>query len=337
MQYRTLNRTGWQVSVFSYAIPYQYSEFDDEANELGTFYRIERCVKQGINYLQIPAGYPKFSPKVLGQVIQANPDLDIYAEIELPSKVPPLKQPSTAQYPPAYVRTQVELLLQQMNRPHLDVLSFRTWLDSWVDDKALLSVLADLKQEGLVQAYKIPVEPRLDDQTGLPSLSTGLFDLISVRYSPFNQIAADTLFPYCQTHNVGVRVNLGCTLSGGNGLQFSPLLKHNRKSSPLIDVVSSRREPLLWRLVLRILNGPPPNYDYLETPLKRFKGRLPAELSLRSATLRFVLSHPIVTTVSMPKQSRIPDPIDLPILKLGSLPAQLLTELKTHQAEYELW
>jgi aryl-alcohol dehydrogenase-like predicted oxidoreductase len=142
-------------------------------------------------------------------------------------------------------------------------------------------------------------------------MRTGLVDAVQVIYSIFDQSPEDELFPACQELNVGVIVRVALD-EGSLGGKITKDSKF-----PASD----------WRS--RYFN--PQNLANTLERVDKLKQILPAEMSLPEMALRFVLSHPAVSTtiIGMRKLEHVHENIALS--DKGRLSPELLQELKRHR------
>src|ERR1041384_2426884 len=126
MRYRTLGRTGWQVSDIGYGMwgLAGWTGSDDEES----LRSLHRAVELGCNFFDTALAYGGgHSEQLLGQLVRAHPDKKLYTA----SKIPPQngKWPSRPEFtldetfPPEHIRRCVEASLQFLGQPSLDLRS----------------------------------------------------------------------------------------------------------------------------------------------------------------------------------------------------------------------
>jgi len=206
MQYRTLGRTGWQVSEIGYGMwgLAGWTGSDDEES----LRSLHRAVELGCNFFDTAWAYGRgHSEQLLGQLVRAHPDKKLYVA----SKIPPknFKWPAEPDYslddcyPPDHIRQYVESSLQNLGLSQMDLIQFHTWDDSWASDTRWQEALDDMKREGLILAAGISID-RWEPANAIQALRTGSIDVVQVIYNIFDQNPEDELFPVCRELNIGV-------------------------------------------------------------------------------------------------------------------------------------
>jgi aryl-alcohol dehydrogenase-like predicted oxidoreductase len=206
MRYRTLGRTGWQVSDIGYGMwgLAGWTGSDDEES----LRSLHRAVELGCNFFDTAWAYGRgHSEELLGQLVRAHPDKKLYVA----SKIPPknFKWPAEPEYtlddcyPPDHIRQYVESSLQNLGLSQMDLIQFHTWDDSWASDTRWQGALDDMKREGLILAAGISID-RWEPANAIQALRTGYIDAVQVIYNIFDQNPEDELFPVCRELNIGV-------------------------------------------------------------------------------------------------------------------------------------
>jgi aryl-alcohol dehydrogenase-like predicted oxidoreductase len=189
-------------------------------------------------------------------------------------------------------------------------MQLHTWQDEWLLDARLLYGLDEMRRQGLLKAIGLSLN-RWEPSNGIGAVKTGLIDSVQVIYSIFDQSPEDELFPVCQELNVGVIVRVALD-EGSLGGKMTKDTKF-----PASD----------WRS--RYFSS-----ENLANTLERvdkLKHILPRGMSLPQMALRFVLSHPAVSTtiVGMRKLEHFRENVALS--DQGPLPPDLLRELTRHR------
>jgi len=138
-----------------------------------------------------------------------------------------------------------------------------------------------------------------------------LVDAVQVIYSIFDQSPEDELFPACQELKIGVIVRVALD-EGSLGGKMTK---------------DTKFPPTDWRS--GYFN--PENLANTLERVDKLKQLLPSGMSLPEMALRFVLSHPAVSTtiVGMRKSEHVRD--NTALSDKGALPLELLRELKQHR------
>ena len=279
MNERTFGRTGWSVSEIGYGMwgmgAWTGSNDDESMASL------ERAVELGCNFFDTAWAYGQgHSERLLGRLLRSRPG----ARLHSASKIPPrnLKWPATAEmslddtFPPDHIRAFAEKSLENIGVGTLDLLQFHTWHDAWADDERWQRAVASLKGEGLVRAVGISVN-RWQPENGLRALRTGLIDAVQVVYNIFDQSAEDELFPACQ--RLGVAVIARVPFDEGS-LTGALTMESQWPEGDFRNIYFSK-ESLAATL---------PRVE----KLKQFAAD--HGMTLSDLALRFILSHPAVTT-----------------------------------------
>ena len=202
------------------------------------------------------------------------------------------------------------MIRKKLRVDSIDVLQFHVWDDSWVNEPEFRSTVEKLKHDGWIKYFGLSLN-RWQPENGIKALHTGLVDCVQVIYNVFDQAPEDELFPVCQELNIGViaRVPLDEGSLGGKMSLETRFPKDDWRSGYF---------------------GP----ENLAKTLKRvdkLKEIVPTGMSLPEMSLRFILSHPAVSTiiVGMRKPEHVRH--NVAVSDAGPLDASLLAELKKHR------
>ncbi len=206
MNYRTFGRTGWQVSEIGYGMWGLAGWTGSEDHE--SLESLRRSIELGCNFFDTAWGYAAGkSEQILGRIVREHPGKTLYVATKIPPKN--FKWPSRRGYtldecfPPDHIREYAEKSLENLGLPHIDLLQFHVWEDTWTDDRRWQRAMDDLKAQGLVKAVGISVN-RWEPENGVETLKTGLIDAVQVIYNIFDQAPQDMLFPFCRELNIAV-------------------------------------------------------------------------------------------------------------------------------------
>lgn len=313
MKYRRFGQTGFDVSDIAYGLWGMggWSGSNDEES----LKSLQLSVELGCNFFDTAWAYGDGkSDGLLGKIIAATPKRRLYAA----SKIPPknLRWPASRNYkyhdvfPSDHVFTYADLIRKQLSTDTIDLLQFHVWDDSWTDEPDFRKTIEKLKRDKIIRAFGLSLN-RWEPENGIKALRTGLVDSVQVIYSIFDQSPEDELFPLCQELNIGVivRVALDEGSLGGKMTRDTAFPKSDWRSG--------------------YFN--PKNLANTLDRVDKLKQILPAGMSLPETALRFVLSHPAVSTViiGMRKLQHVEENIGLS--GKGPLPPKLLKELKKHR------
>jgi aryl-alcohol dehydrogenase-like predicted oxidoreductase len=313
MKYRKLGRTGFAVSDIAYGLwgMSGWSGSDDRQS----LDSLQLAVDAGCNFFDTAWAYGDGkSDGLLGEVVQRNSGNRLYAA----SKIPPAndKWPALPSYKyrdvfsPDHVLKYADLIRKQLRTDSIDLLQFHVWDDSWTEDAEFRSTVEKLKDGGWIRHFGLSLN-RWEPNNGLRALHTGLVDTVQVIYNIFDQAPEDELFPLCQELNVGViaRVPLDEGSLGGKMTLETRFPKSDWRSGYF---------------------GPENLRPTIER-VEKLKKIVPAGMTLPEMALRFILSHPAVSTTIVGMRSPAHVRSNVATSDAGPLDAGLLQELRKHR------
>ena len=313
MKARRFGRTGWPVSEVGYGM-WGLAGWtgSDDAESMRS---LERAVELGCTFFDTAWAYGDgHSETLLGKLVRAHPDKQLYIATKLPPKN--RKWPARPEYPleevfpPDHIRRFAESSLKNLGLERIDLLQFHVWDDSWGDDESWQRAVGDLKGEGLVQAIGLSLN-RWEPENGLRTLQTGLIDAVQVIYNLFDQAPEDRLFPACRELDVAVIARV-------------PFDEGSLTGSLTLD---SRWPNGDWR---NHYFGPE-NLKASVARAEALRPFIPAGMTMPEMALRFILSNPDVSTVipGMRKVRHVED--NLSASQKGALDAELIERLRLHR------
>lgn len=313
MKYRKFGRSGIESSDIAYGL-WGMGGWSG-SNDRQSLEALQLAVDLGCNFYDSAWGYGEGkSDSLLGQTIANNAGKRLYAA----SKIPPknLRWPASPDYkyhdvfPPDHVFKYADLIRKNLGADTIDVLQFHVWDDTWTDQPDFRKTVEKLKGDDIIRHFGLSLN-RWEPENGIKAIRTGLVDAVQVIYSIFDQSPEDELFPLCQEMNIGVIVRVALDEGSLGG-------KMTRQSTfPKSD----------WRS--GYFN--PENLSNTMDRVDKLKEILFAGMSLPEMALRFVLSHPAVSTtiVGMRKLEHVRENIGLS--DKGPLDPGLLKELRKHR------
>ncbi len=313
MKYRKLGRTNFEVSEIGDGL-WGMSGWtgSDDKESLSS---MQMAVDMGCNFFDTAWAYGEGkSDGLLGEIMQRNLGKRLYAA----SKIPPANDrwPALPEYKyhdvfsPAHVFKYADLIRKQLRTDSIDVLQFHVWDDSWTDVPDFRATVEKLKKDGVIRFFGLSIN-RWEPENGIKAIRTGLVDVVQVIYNIFDQSPEDELFPACKEMNVGViaRVPFDEGSLGGK------------------MTVETRFPEGDWRAGY----FGPENLPQTIGRVEKLKKILPAGMSLPEMALRFILSHPVVSTTipGMRKAEHVRE--NIAASDAGPLDKSLLAELKKHR------
>jgi len=278
MRYRRFGRLGWKVSEIGYGMWGMggWSGSDDEES----LKALDRAIDLGCNFFDTAWAYGQgHSETLLGRTLRTHAGTRLYVATKVPPKN--LKWPGKAEtpiadvFPPDHIRAYTETSLKNLGIDAIDLQQLHVWNDAWAADAGWQRAVRELKDAGLVRAFGMSVK-RWEPANVLRALDTGLVDSVQVVYNIFDQAPEDTLFPYCQAHDIAV---IGRVPFDEGSLTGS--------------LTSQSRWP---DGDFRNIYFNPENLANTVEHVARLKPLVPAEMDLPELALRFILEHPAVST-----------------------------------------
>jgi aryl-alcohol dehydrogenase-like predicted oxidoreductase len=313
MHHRTLGKTGFSVTDIGCGL-WGMSGWSgsDDAESLRA---LQLAVDLGCNFFDTAWAYGEGkSDGFLGKILAANRDKRLYSA----SKIPPKngRWPASPRYdyndvfPADHVVAHADLIRHALGVDTIDLLQFHVWDDSWSDRKEFRDTIEQLKRDKIIRAFGLSLN-RWQPTNGIKAIRTGLVDAVQVIYNLFDQNPEDELFPLCKELNVGViaRVPLDEGSLGGNITRETTFPEGD------------------WRK--GYFN--PKNLSVTMDRVDRLREDLPPGMSLPELAIRFILSHPVVSTiiVGMRKEDHVRR--NLALSDAGVLDAPLIEKMRRHR------
>jgi len=281
MHYRTLGKTGLQISEIGYGAwgigkTSWIGASDDESLRA-----LHRSIELGLNFIDTALGYGDgHSEQLVGQVVREHKE-----PIYVATKIPPKNKqwparagvPVHETFPAEHVIACTERSLRNLGLDTIDVQQFHVWSDEWVGEGDWLEAVRKLKEEGKIRHFGISINDH-QPNNALKLIETGLVDTVQVIYNMFDQSPEDQLLPACEKHGVGVIVRVALDEGGLTG-RITPDTTFDEGDFRNGYFQGDRKREVYERVT-----------------------RIAADLgigieSMPEAALRYVLSHPAVSTV----------------------------------------
>ncbi len=278
MKYRTLGRTGYQISEIGYGMWGLAGWKDTDPQEVQQ--SLERAVELGLNFFDTAWAYGDgLSERILGDLVRKHADKRLY----LASKIPPKnrKWPSRPEFsldevfPSEYIEEYIERSLKNLGVEQLDLMQFHVWNDSWHERDEWKETIAKLTKAGKVAHWGISIN-RWEPDNSLETLRTGLIDAVQVIYNIFDQNPEDHLFPLCRELNIGVIARVPFDEGTLTGLMTKDM------TFPPDD----------WRSTYFVKENLDASVDRVEA-LRPF---VPPRMTMAEMAIRFILSNQDVAT-----------------------------------------
>lgn len=314
MNYRRFGRTNWKVSEIGYGMwgMAGWSGSDDEES----IQSLQRAVDLGCNFFDTAWAYGEGrSERLLGQIIRANKDKKLYTATKIPPKN--LQWPSRRGsllddcFPPEHIDKFVHSSLENAGMDSFDLVQFHVWEDDWLEDDRWAKKITELRSEGLIKAVGISIN-RWEPWNGVRTVRSGLIDSVQVIYNIFDQNPEDDLFPACVEMDVAVIARVPFDEGSLTGT-LTKDSKWPEGDFRNIYFVPDNLIPTVQRA------------DALK-PIAELAG-----ISMPEMSLRFILGHPVVSTIipGMRKAAHVDS--NIATSDVGRLSDDLLAELTEHR------
>ncbi len=288
MQYRKLGKTGLEVSEIGFGAWGIGGGMWGASNDAQSMAALERAIELGLNFIDTAFDYGNgHSESIVGRVVTES-GKKYGSELLVATKIPPKNRiwPARADsslsevFPKAYIFEYVEKSLENLGLPHIDLMQFHVWQDSWAAQDEWKEAIAEITKQGLVKHWGISINDFQPDNAIL-AIETGLISVVQVIFNLFEQSPRAKLFPACEKHNIGVIARVPLDEGGLTG-QIRPdtvFAPDDWRSEYFKD---DRKLELSMRL------------KQIEQTMKQFELQIP---TLAELALRYCLSDTRVSTV----------------------------------------
>jgi aryl-alcohol dehydrogenase-like predicted oxidoreductase len=206
MRYRTLGRTGLQVSEIGFgAWGIGQKQWLGGADE-ESLRALRRAVELGVNFIDTALAYGDgHSERLVGQVLRDYPRLLVATKIPPKNRTWPAAAGVSIQevFPYDYAMRCMEESLRNLGVETVTLQQFHVWNPEWLASDEWRRVVRDVKESGKARFFGISVTEHQPDSV-IEAVKTGLIDTVQVIYNIWDQSAEKRLFPVCQERGVGV-------------------------------------------------------------------------------------------------------------------------------------
>jgi aryl-alcohol dehydrogenase-like predicted oxidoreductase len=273
MQYRTLGRTGLRVSDIGFGAMTIGGEVFGATDDQESLRALHRALDLGMNFIDTADAYGRgHSEELIAQVLKTR-----RSEVILATKGGnqfTVRQ-GLRNFDPDYITSALEASLKRLQIETIDLYQLHNPSQEVLRRGEIFARLDRCKREGKIRFYGVSLE-KTDD--GLVAIETGKPDTLQVVYNILHQDPEDKLFPLAQKENIGIlaRVPLERGVLSG---RFKSTIEFAQKD---------------WRRGVFSEEGLAQTHAAVEKLEFLAKGDVP---NLAHAALRFILSHPAVSTV----------------------------------------
>ena len=281
MNYRKLGKTGITVSEVGYGAWGIGKTGWIGASDEESVKALHRAVDLGLNFIDTALAYGKgHSERLVGRLTKERSET-IYVATKIPPKNgqwPAQSGVSVAEvFPAQHVIDCTEESLKNLGMETVDVQQFHVWSDEWVDQGDWLRAIQKLKKEGKIKHFSVSIND-FQPENAIKLIETGVVDTVQVIYNIFEQSPEDQLFPACERYQVGVIVRVALDEGGLTG-KITPDTTFEASDFRSRYFRGDRKKQVYER-VQKIASD-------LNITLEQ----------LAETALRYVLSHPAVSTV----------------------------------------
>jgi aryl-alcohol dehydrogenase-like predicted oxidoreductase len=280
MRTRTLGRTGMEVSELGYGAwgisKVEWIGADDDES----LRALRRSVELGVDFVDTALAYGDgHSEELVGQVVRESP------HVRVASKVPPMNWewparagvPVERVYPAGWIVECTEKSLRNLGLDAIDLHQLHVWTPGWAGAGDWLEAVDRLKREGKIRCFGVSLNDHAYADAK-PLLDSGVVDALQVIYNAWDQSAEDELLPAAQAADVGILARVPLDEGGLSG-RITPDTTFPEDDFRNGYFRGDRRREV-WEHANALV-------DDFGVPLDQ----------LPSLALRYVMSHPAVSTV----------------------------------------
>ena len=202
MNYRTLGKTGYEVSEISLGTWQLGSRWGDPFSEEVAQQTLEAALENGINMLDTADIYQDgCSERAIGRFLKTHPEKRIYVVTKMGRAL----NPHVAEgYTEENMRCFVNQSRERMGVDALDLTLLHCPPTPIFSNKEFFACLDKMKAEGIIRHYGVSIE-RIDE--GLAALEHDI-SAIEVIFNMYRQRPAEELFKKAAENNVGIIVRV---------------------------------------------------------------------------------------------------------------------------------
>jgi aryl-alcohol dehydrogenase-like predicted oxidoreductase len=275
---RPLGKTGLQVTEIGYgawgigADAWKGGQDDESLTAL------RRYAELGGTFIDTAMGYGDgHSEELVGQVLRDHPGLQVATKISPRNGHWPSSGTASEAFPADWVVACTDASLKRLGVDHIDVQQFHVWDDAWLDQGDWQDAVQQLKRDGKIKHWGVSINDH-QPENAIRGIEAGLIETVQVIYNVFDQTPQDRLLDACRAHGVGVIVRVALDEGSLTG-HITPQTTFDAGDWRNHYFGGGRKEELQGHL------------RAIETDLGI------ATEQLAETSLRFVLSHPAVSTV----------------------------------------
>jgi aryl-alcohol dehydrogenase-like predicted oxidoreductase len=211
MKYRTLGRTGIEVSEIGYGAWGIGEGMWIGSDDAESMKALHRAADLGLNFIDTALAYGEgHSEQVVGRFLKER-----NGKIVVATKIPPKNRRWPAgqstklsdAFPYDHIIQSTETSLTNLDVETIDVQQFHVWIDEWTDTYEWFEAISHLKEQGKIRFFGISINDHRPE-SALKVATSGKVDTFQVIYNIFDQSPEADLFPLCLERNIGVIVRV---------------------------------------------------------------------------------------------------------------------------------
>jgi aryl-alcohol dehydrogenase-like predicted oxidoreductase len=273
MEYRTLGRTGLQVSEVGFGAMTIGGEVFGATDDRESLKALHHALDVGMNFIDTADAYGRgHSEELIAQVLKTRRH-----EAVLATKGGNqfMVRQGLRNFDLDYITGALERSLARLQVDTIDLYQLHNPSAEVMRRGEIFGLLDRFKQQGKIRSYGVSLETAAD---GIAAIQTGKPDTLQVVYNILHQDPEDELFPLALREKIGIiaRVPLERGILAGRFTEPSAFAKDDFRRRMFSDAALAPLNAAIDKLGF-VVRGNVPN--------------------LANAALRFVLSHPAVSSV----------------------------------------
>jgi aryl-alcohol dehydrogenase-like predicted oxidoreductase len=316
MRYRTLGKTGLEVSELGYGAWGIGGDAWIGADDDESLRALRLAIELGVNFLDTAYAYGDgHSEQLVGVAVRESADT-----VYVASKVPPKNWQWPAQrgvhaeetFPADWIVTCTERSLANLGLETIDVQQLHVWSDEWLGRGDWLEAVERLKRDGKIRFFGVSINNH-QPENAIGLVESGIVDTVQVIYNVFDQSPEDALFPAVEAAQVGAIARVPFDEGGLTG-SVRPDTTFPKDDFRNSYFAGERSREVVWERVQAIARDLDLEVDQL------------AEIALR-----FCLSHPATSVVIPGMRSTRNVERNVRAVAGGPLDRTQLTALRRHR------
>ena len=207
MKYRTLGRTGIEVSEIGYGAWGIGEGMWIGSDDAESMKALHLAADIGLNFIDTALVYGEgHSEQVVGRFLKER-----NGKIAVATKIPPKNGRWPAgqgtklsdAFPYDHIIKSTETSLKNLGLETIDIQQFHVWIDEWTDTQEWFDAISHLREQGKIRFFGISINDH-KPESALKVATSGKVDTFQVIYNIFDQSPEADLFPLCIERNIGV-------------------------------------------------------------------------------------------------------------------------------------